>query len=73
MCIGLLQRDAVDCILESNDLCKANEYDTKVFTCSISMPPAILIREHGMRLHLEDKYPEFFNDGKFIKKAGGIV
>ncbi|XP_017775373.1 PREDICTED: putative tRNA pseudouridine synthase Pus10 [Nicrophorus vespilloides] len=62
VCLGLLQETHIDDVLNHPDLGKVSGYDSKVFTIAISMPAAILLREHSMRLHLEDKFPMFFNE-----------
>lgn len=63
ICLGLLQEFSINSILTSPDLNVAKEYDNEFFTCSISMPPSILIREHNLKLHLKEKYPDFYENG----------
>nr|XP_022903062.1 putative tRNA pseudouridine synthase Pus10 [Onthophagus taurus] len=63
VCLGLLQTESIDSILMDENLKLGLSYDSPVFTCSISMPACILLREHSMRLYLENKFPEFFTEG----------
>lgn len=44
----------------------ALEYDTKVFTCSVSVPACILIRERLIRIDIRNRFPDFFSDGKVL-------
>lgn len=63
ICLGLLEDSSVNEILSSPDLQKVKEYDCDAFTCSISMPACIYLRERSVRLLLEEKFPKFFTDG----------
>lgn len=66
VCLGLLQEVAADDILKHPDLTKVNQYDSKVFTCSISMPACIMLREKSVRISLEEKFPKYFTEGPFL-------
>lgn len=74
VCLGLLQ--CFDSILNHPDLKKVVEYDSKTFTCSISMPASIMVRERSLRLALEDKFPKYFTEEKVdipLNKAWKIM
>lgn len=63
-CLGLLQEFCMNSVVEEverSDLIKS--YDSLVFTCSVSFPACISVREHSIRLDLEEKFPEFFTIG----------
>lgn len=66
VCLGLLQNFTIDDVLCNQSLALAKEYDSEVFTCSISMPASVIIREHSLKIHLKDKYPEYFDDGMAV-------
>lgn len=66
VCLGLLQDFTIEDVLNNSALSQSKAYDSKVFTCSISMPASILVREHNLKINLQEKYPEFFDDGKTI-------
>ncbi|GLV36657.1 uncharacterized protein CBL_02508 [Carabus blaptoides fortunei] len=61
VCLGLLQDF---CIGETVDKVASNgevsSYDSIPFTCSVSFPACIQLREHSMRLNLEKIYPDFY-------------
>lgn len=64
-CLGLLQDhiidDVVNRVVDSNVL----EYDSEVFTCSVSLPACILIREYSIQLDVKKTFPEFYSEGKY--------
>lgn len=67
VCLGLLQEFCMDSVVEKVSLNEdVKSYDSKVFTCSVSFPACIYVREHSMRLKLEEKFPDFFTLGKFL-------
>lgn len=61
VCLGLLQDICMDSVVEkvvqSEDV---KSYDSNVFTCSVSFPASIYVREHSTRLDLENRYPDYF-------------
>lgn len=62
--MGLLEDYCIDSVVEKveqNENVKS--YDSPVFTCSISFPACVYIREHSIRLNLEEKFPEYFTLG----------
>lgn len=63
VCLGLLQEVSLNEIINHPDLSKVQEYDSDYFTCSISMPACIMLREKCMRSYLEDKFPDYFTEG----------
>lgn len=63
ICLGLLQDVSLDEIISHPDLCKVQEYDSETFTCSISMPACIMLREKCVRAYLEEKFPKYFTEG----------
>lgn len=63
MCLGLLQEVSLNDILNHPDLHKVEEYDSPSFTCSISMPACIMLRERSVRICLEEKFPKYFTEG----------
>lgn len=48
----------------------ALEYDTKVFTCSVSIPACILIRERLIRIDIRNRFSDFFSEGKVFLLSG---
>lgn len=60
VCLGLLQEESLTQIIQSDKLEKAKQYDSEVFTCSISMPAAILLRERSMQIYLKSQFPTFY-------------
>ncbi|KAB0795544.1 hypothetical protein PPYR_07543 [Photinus pyralis] len=62
LCLGLLQNCVIDDTVDRIVVSEVQKYDTKVFTCSISIPPAAIVREHAMRLDLRQKFAEFYLD-----------
>ncbi|KAF5300240.1 hypothetical protein FQR65_LT09194 [Abscondita terminalis] len=60
ICLGLLQDSVMEDVVDRIMLSEVQKYDTNVFTCSISIPAATIIREHAIRLNLESKFPEFY-------------
>lgn len=65
VCLGLLQEFSFNDIMNHPDLTKVQEYDSETFTCSISMPACIMLREKSMRIKLEEKFPKYFTDGDY--------
>ncbi|XP_025834214.1 putative tRNA pseudouridine synthase Pus10 [Agrilus planipennis] len=61
-CLGLLQDFVIDEIIQNVQLNTAAEYDSKTFTCSVSMPVNILLREHLVKIDLKRKFPDFYKD-----------
>lgn len=64
VCLGLLQECSLNAIINHPDLSKVQLYDSESFTCSISMPACIMLREKSIRLCLEEKFPKYFTEGK---------
>ncbi|KRT85572.1 hypothetical protein AMK59_2769 [Oryctes borbonicus] len=62
ICLGLLQQESLSQIIQSDKLDKAKQYDSTVFTCSISMPASILLREHSMQIYLKNKFPNIYKE-----------
>lgn len=60
ICLGLLQDSIMEDVVNQIMLSEVQKYDTEVFTCSISIPAATIIREHAIRLDLEGRFPEFY-------------
>lgn len=63
ICLGLLQDCSINEILNCPSLLRVKEYDCDKFTCSISMPACIYLRDRSIRLLLEDKFPQYFTEG----------
>ncbi|KAI4461840.1 hypothetical protein MML48_5g00009058 [Holotrichia oblita] len=66
VCLGLLQKESLTQIIQSSKLDKARQYDSEVFTCSISMPAAILLREHSMQIYLKNQFPSLYKENTEI-------
>lgn len=68
VCLGLLQEFSFNDAINHPDLSKVQNYDSETFTCSISMPACIMLRERSMRISLEEKFPKYFTEGnEFLK------
>lgn len=63
VCLGLLQDSIMDDVVNQVLVSEVQKYDTTVFTCSISIPAAVLIREHTIRLMLSSNFPDFYEKG----------
>lgn len=53
-----------DIVNQIKDSSLIKEYDSTTFSCSVSYPASIQVREHAIRLHLDDKYADFYTFGK---------
>ncbi|KAK5645332.1 hypothetical protein RI129_006632 [Pyrocoelia pectoralis] len=62
LCLGLLQDSLIEDTVNRIVISEVQKYDSKVFTCSISIPSATILREHAIRLDLRQKFAEFYID-----------
>ncbi|EFA10881.1 tRNA pseudouridine synthase Pus10 [Tribolium castaneum] len=66
ICLDLLQDVTLESMVQCEELEGVKEYDCKTFINFISFPVAVLIREHSMEIHMNEKFPKFFEDRNIV-------
>lgn len=66
VCLGLLEDVVLDHTVHSVMASDVWEYDSKVFTCSVSIPASTLIRERLVGIEARKRFPNFYFKGKVI-------
>ncbi|XP_063914751.1 putative tRNA pseudouridine synthase Pus10 isoform X2 [Zophobas morio] len=66
ICLDLLQDTTLQTMILNPELEKVLEYDSDTFVNYVSLPKAVLIREHSMEICVKEKFPQFFKDRNVI-------
>lgn len=61
VCLDLLSDRMFGELLEHQELSKVSEYLHEHFVAYITFPPCILLRDHSMKIHLKNAFPNVFD------------
>lgn len=67
VCLGLLQDSGIEEVFTSQGVQNASDYESKTFIVYITFPTCILVRDHSMKVHLKQLFPNTF-DSEFEKE-----